>query len=108
MDPLDREKPWSVLEQIAVITLAIGIIYVIIRFAVVVPDWGWQLILAVTVVGVAMYYALAFRLGFRKGTKRNVPPKQRALEFLTALLLVIGLTLPIAIALFYLWLGEAP
>jgi hypothetical protein len=105
MDPLDREKPWGFLEQVAVITLAIGVIYLIMRFAVVVPDWGWQLILAVTLVGVALYYALAFRFGYRKGTKRNVPPRRLALEFFFALLLVVSLTLPLAIALFYLWSG---
>lgn len=106
MDPLDREKPWSFLEQVAVITLAIGIIYVIIRFAVVVPDWGWQLILAVTVVGVALYYALAFRFGLRRRRKRGATTRQRALEFVTAVLLVIGLTVPLAVALLWLWGGK--
>lgn len=106
MDPLDREKPWSFIEQVAVITLAIGILYVIIRFAVVVPDWGWQLILAVTVVGVVLYYMLAFRLGFRRRVQRA--SRQRALEFLFALLLVVSFTLPIALALFYFTRAAPP
>lgn len=111
MDPLDKEKPWGVLGQMMLIALAIGVIYLIIRLAVVVPEHGWQLILMLSLIAPLLYYFLAFRSGL--GKPASVPrPRftraQRAAQAVTAVLLAAALSVPVFVALYYLRAGTLP
>ena len=96
MDPVDQEKPWTALGQIALITSAIGVVYFMVRFAVVIPEWGWQLIVATTLVAGGLYWMLAFRRG-----PTGPPVERSAREKLLGALLIVALMLPLGVALYY-------
>jgi multisubunit Na+/H+ antiporter MnhB subunit len=106
VDPLDREKPWRPFGQLLLITLVIGLIYLVFRVAVVIPERGWQLIAAATLVGVILYYLLAFRWA---RAARGATPKptagRSAWRTLLAALLILGLTLPLWVVLYFVWFG---
>lgn len=111
MDPLDEEKPWGVVGQMVLIALAIGLIYLIIRLAVVVPEYGWQIILALTVIAPLLYYFLAFRSGGRRPPAAPRPRFTRAQRFAqatTAVLLAAMLSVPLLVAVYYLRTGSLP
>jgi hypothetical protein len=104
MDPLDREKALGMLGQLALIALAIGLIYLIIRLAVVVPEWGWQVLVAPAVLAPLLYYFLAFRGGLR----RQPETARRAAHGLVVLLLVAVASLPVALLAYRAWAGQWP
>lgn len=103
MDPLDREKPWGPLGVLALIAFAIGLVYVVIRLVVVVPEWGWQVLLAPALLGPLLYYFLAYRGGLRRS-----PGARRAVHATVAVLLAAVLSLPVAVLLYWSWTGELP
>lgn len=109
MEPADEEKPWGVLGQMVLIALAIGLIYLIIRLAVVVPEYGWQIILALSLIAPLLYYFLAFRSA-RKPTRppRPLTRAQSLAQATTAVLLAAVLSLPVLVALYYLRTGSLP
>lgn len=109
MDPLDEEKPWGVLGQMVLIALAIGLIYLIIRLAVVVPEYGWQIILALSLIAPLLYYFLAFRRA-RAPTRppRPITRARAVAQATTAVLLAAALSLPVLVALYYLRTGSLP
>lgn len=109
MDPLDREEPFSAPAKLVMIMAVVGVVYLMVRFAVVIPEWGWQLISTVTLVGAVLYYALAYRK-----PRAPLPPVQhrefsagRLLHYVTAALLALVLTLPLWVAL-YFWRFGVP
>jgi len=111
MDPVDEEKPWGVAGQMVLIVLAIGLIYLVIRLAVVVPEYGWQLIAALSLTAPLLYYFLAFRSGLRKPVGAAAPRftrAQRAAQAATAVLLAGALSLPVLVAIYYLRTGALP
>jgi hypothetical protein len=109
MDPLDKEKPWGIFGQLVLIALAIGVIYLIIRLAVVVPEYGWQIILVISLIAPVLYYFLAFR---KPRKPRALPPRltaaRRAAQAATAVLLAVALSLPVFVSLYYLRTGTLP
>ena len=105
MEPLDREKPWNAFQQIALIAIVMGVVYLFVRFAVVVPEWGVRLVWGSTIVGVALYYFLAFRRGVTKAA--GAPPPASTLHVVTVALLIVALTFPLFAAL-YVWMGGGP
>lgn len=108
MDPLDREQPWGPLGQLVLLLIVIGVVFVIFRFAVVIPSWGWQLVTAATVIGALVYYQLAFRRGSRptaaEAAVREAPAPGRRRAALAALV-ILGVTAPLWVVLYFLWLG---
>ena len=104
MDPLDREKPWGRLAQITLITLVIGVIYLFFRWAVVVPEWGWRLLLAATAMGTLLYFLLANRGG--PVTDEAGHQRRSTLRAALSVMVVAALTLPIWVVLYLLWTGE--
>ena len=108
MDPLDREKPWGIAGQLLVIVSVVGLIYLVIRFAAVVPEWGWQVVLPVTLVATVLYYLLAFRFGFGRKPAPPEPdiPGRAALRAFTLVMLTLTLLFPLALALWYLYTGK--
>ena len=111
MDPLDQEKPWGFFGQMMLIACAIGLIYLIIRLAVVVPEYGWQLVAAMSVLAPLMYYFLAFRSGFAReqGVARpRFTRAQRVAQAVTAVLLAAVLSVPAFVAYYYFRLGALP
>lgn len=109
MEPLNEEKPWGVLGQMVLIALAIGFIYLIIRLAVVVPEYGWRIILALSLIAPFLYYFLAFRRA-RKPTRppRAVTRARAVAQAATAVLLAVVLSLPVLVLLHYLRTGSLP
>lgn len=107
MDPLDREKPWGVGGQLLVITLVTGVIYLVIRFAAIDPELGWEVVLPVTLVAAALYYLLAFQFGL--GPSRDpAKARGRVARAVTLALLVAIVLLPFALALWLSSNGTAP
>jgi len=110
-DPLDREKPWGLPGQMVVISLAIGLIYLIIRLAAVVPEWGWQVILPLAIVAPLLYYFLAFRAGLSRKPGAAEPKftaGQRALQAITVVLLAAALSLTVWVAAYHFRTGRWP
>ena len=107
MDPLDREKAWGVGGQLLVITLVTGVIYLVIRFAAIDPELGWEVVLPVTLVAAVLYYLLAFQYGF--GRSRDPARRRgRVARAVTLGLLVAIVLLPFALALWLARNGAAP
>lgn len=110
MDPIDQEEPFSTTAKVLMIAAVIAVVYLIVRFAVVIPEWGWQLIFVVTLVGTVTYYRLAFR-----APRAPTPPPRglgwtpgRLVHYVSAVLLAMVLTLPAWVALYYWWEGRTP
>ena len=108
MDPLDREKPWGFFGQMVLIACAIGLIYLIIRLAVVVPEYGWQLVAAMSVLAPLMYYFLAFRTGLTRVAGPRFTRAQRLAQAVTAVLLAAVLSVPALVAYYYFRTGSLP
>ncbi len=104
MDPLDREKPWGRFAQIILITLVIGVIYLVFRWAVVVPEWGWRLILGGTATGTALYFFLMVEQATTRASQREA--RREKLRAALAVLVVAAFTLPVWVVLFLLWTGQ--
>lgn len=103
MPPLDSEKPWTALQQIVLITIVMGFVYLFMHLAVVVPEWGLRLVWGSTIVGVALYYFLAFRRGKKTAAEALGPPSR--LHVVAVALLIVVLTFPLFFAALYLWMG---
>lgn len=108
MDPVDREQPWGVAGKLLVITCAIAVIYLMIRFAAVVPEWGWQLVLPITATGAVVYYLLAFPRARARDREGDRTRRRAALETLATWLLAFALSMPAALAAWMLWQGALP
>lgn len=105
MDPIDREKPWGRFAQFLIITSVIGSIYLVFRFAVVVPEWGWRLIAAATAAGTATYFFLMIE---RSTTStREIEERRRKMRPVLAVLMVATLTAPIWLVLYLLYISPA-
>lgn len=110
-DPLNLEKPWGVIGQMVVIALPIGLIYLIIRLAVVVPEWGWQVILPLALFAPFLYYFLAFRSGLSpkpRDPNAHYTPAQRRLQRLLVVLMMLMLCVPAGLAVYYFRIGALP
>lgn len=110
-DPLDQEKAWGVWGQLVVITLPIALVYFIIRLAVVVPEWGWQVVLPLALLAPCLYYFLAFRSGLSRNAKdpnARYTPTQRRLQQLLLVLLAVMALVPLWFGVYYFWNDALP
>ena len=103
MDPLDREKPWGRLAQVVLITSVIFTVYFVFRRAVVVPEWGWRLILGGTAAGTLLYFYLMLS---RETHTREKEQHRSRLRSVLAVMVVAALTLPVWVVLWLLATGQ--
>ncbi len=104
---IKNPSPWSALGQLALLIGVVALIYLIFWFGTEIPGWAWIAINAAAVLGVVVCVVWLYRTrrARRHAAAPPLTPAQTALGVAGAVLLVIGLTLPIWITLAFVFMG---
>jgi len=98
-------NPLTALGQLALLAATVGAIYLLFRYAVVIPPAGYVAINVAAVIAVAVFAWRAYHER-RSRKERRLTAAQTSFGIVAAASVVIALTLPLWILLYLLWLGS--